>query len=164
MTDINIAYSYDDDKEGFYNDVPVSSQQSHNKPPQMSQQAPPQMSQQAPPQMSQQSPSIPSIQTQQAPSQMMMMKPRETEKFMNMYNSGVPEYSFWDRMVLSRREVLKLFILALVVVIGISLERIGCHYITNYINSNDLTTIQELLVRFSFPILIILILWIIKSL
>jgi len=92
------------------------------------------------------------------------MKQREMEKFMNMYNSGVPEYSFWDRMVLSRREILKLFILALVIVIGISLEKIGCHYITNYINSNDLTTVQELLVRFSFPIFIILILWIIKSL
>ncbi len=94
----------------------------------------------------------------------MMMKPRETEQFMNMYNTGVPEYSFWDRMVLSRREILKLVMLALVVVIGISFERIGCHYITNYINSNDLSTIQELLVRFSFPIVIILILWIIKSL
>jgi hypothetical protein len=157
MTDINIAYSYDDDKEGFYNDVPSPQSSPPNKqhqPPQQMQQQPPQQMQQQPPQ----------LQMQQAPPPQMMMRQREPEKFMNMYNSGVPEYSFWDRMVLSRREVLKLLILALVVVIGISLEKIGCHYITNYINSNDLSTIQELLVRFSFPIVIILILWIIKSL
>lgn len=74
------------------------------------------------------------------------------------------QYSFWDRMVMSRREVIKLFILSIVVVLGISLEKIGCHYITQYISSNDLTYIQELLVRFSFPIIVFIILWIIKSL
>ena len=163
MTDINIAYSYSDDKEEFYTEnTPKQSQQSQQQMQQSS--PPPQMQslphQQPPPQMQ----SSPHQQSPQQMSYMMNKQMMEKEKFMNMYNTGVPEYSFWDRMVLSRREVLKLFILALVVVIGISLEKIGCHYLTNYINSNDLTTIQELLVRFSFPILIILILWIIKSL
>jgi hypothetical protein len=74
------------------------------------------------------------------------------------------QYSFWDRMVMSRREVMKLFILSLVIILGISLEKIGCHYINQYLSSNDLTYIQELLVRFSFPIIIFIILWIIKSL
>jgi len=74
------------------------------------------------------------------------------------------QYSFWDRMVMSRREVLKLFILSIVVILGISLEKIGCHYINQYLSSNDLTTIQELLVRLSFPIIVFIILWIIKSL
>lgn len=162
MTDINIAYSFDDDKEGFYSDIPSSSQPSPpNKQSQGSSAPPPPMQQV---QHTQPQIILPQQHQQQQQQQMMMMKARETEKFMNMYNSGVPEYSFWDRMVLSRREVLKLFMLALVVVIGISFERIGCHYITNYINSNDLSTMQELLVRFSFPIVIILILWIIKSL
>jgi hypothetical protein len=74
------------------------------------------------------------------------------------------QYSFWDRMVMSRREVLKLFILSIVVILGISLEKIGCHYVNQYLSSNDLTTIQELLVRLSFPIIVFIILWIIKSL
>ena len=74
------------------------------------------------------------------------------------------QYSFWDRMVMSRREVMKLFILSIVIILGISLEKIGCHYINQYLSSNDLTYIQELLVRFSFPIIIFIILWIIKSL
>lgn len=74
------------------------------------------------------------------------------------------QYSFWDRMVMSRREVMKLFILSIVIILGISLEKIGCYYITNYLSSNDLTTFQELMVRLSFPIVIFIILWIIKSL
>jgi ABC-type bacteriocin/lantibiotic exporter with double-glycine peptidase domain len=75
-----------------------------------------------------------------------------------------PEYSFWDRMVISRREVLKLFILSLVIILGISIEKIGYHYLSNYINSVDLSSLQEFLVRLSFPILVFIILWIIKSL
>lgn len=74
------------------------------------------------------------------------------------------QYSFWDRMVMSRREVMKLFILSLVIILGVSLEKIGFHYINQYLASNDLTYIQELLVRFSFPIIVFIILWIIKSL
>lgn len=74
------------------------------------------------------------------------------------------QYSFWDRMVMSRREVMKLFILSIVIILGISLEKIGCHYINQYLTSNDLTNIQEFLVRLSFPIIIFIILWIIKSL
>jgi hypothetical protein len=74
------------------------------------------------------------------------------------------QYSFWDRMVMSRREVMKLFILSIVIILGISLEKIGYHYINQYLSSNDLTSIQELLVRLSFPIIVFIILWIIKSL
>jgi len=100
---------------------------------------------------------------------------QEPERFTNYYSyqeqtpqqypqySRTPEYSFWDRMVMSRREVLKLFILSLVIILGISLEKIGCHYLYNYISSTDLTTLQEFLVRLSFPIIIFIILWIIKS-
>ena len=101
---------------------------------------------------------------------------QQPERFTNYYNyqeqtpqqqypqySRTPEYSFWDRMVMSRREVLKLFILSLVIILAISLEKIGCHYLYNYISSTDLTTLQEFLVRLSFPIIVFIILWIIKS-
>ena len=65
---------------------------------------------------------------------------------------------------MSKREVLKLFILSIVIILGISLEKVGYHYITLYLNSTDLTTFQEFLVRLSFPIIVFLLLWIIKSL
>lgn len=75
-----------------------------------------------------------------------------------------PEYSFWDRMIMSKREVMKLFILSIVIMLGISLEKLGFHYLSSYISSTDLTSTQEFLVRLSFPIIVFLILWIIKSL
>lgn len=124
-----------------------------------------------PPQQTQQKKKSPPLEYQpQIPPQ------QETkERFTNYYEyqeqkpqQQVPQrpyqYSFWDRMVMSRREVMKLFILSIVIILGISLEKIGCHYITNYLSSNDLTTFQELMVRLSFPIVIFIILWIIKSL
>jgi len=120
----------------------------------------------------------PEIEEYQPPPQQ-QPQPRQTkpEQFTNYYpyqeqQIQIPQprpqqsyqYSFWDRMVMSRREVIKLFILSIVIILGISLEKIGCHYINQYLSSNDLTSIQELLVRLSFPIIVFIILWIIKSL
>lgn len=103
-------------------------------------------------------------QQQQQQQQHQQQQVRAKETFNNYYSQRYPEYSFWDRMVMSRREILKLFILSIVVILGISLEKIGSHYIMLYINSNDLTTFQEVFVRLSFPIVVFIILWIIKSL
>jgi hypothetical protein len=67
-------------------------------------------------------------------------------------------------MIMSKREVMKLFILSIVIMLGISLEKLGFHYLSSYISSTDLTSTQEFFVRLSFPIIVFLILWIIKSL
>jgi len=118
---------------------------------------------------------------QQPPPKVQTKKPQPPEEFTNyeyQYQAPqiqpqiqpqqntrrYPEYSFWDRMVMSKREVIKLFILSIVIILGISLEKIGCHYLTSYINNTDLTSFQEFMVRLSFPILVFIILWIIKSL
>jgi hypothetical protein len=158
MTELNLAYAnntedYEDtpqqpsfkekekEKDNLYQQqVQLQQQQQQAQMQQQQQHAQMQMQQQQPPQM------------------------RAKETFNNYYHQRHPEYSFWDRMVMSRREVLKLFILSIVVILGISLEKIGSHYIMLYINSNDLTTFQEVFVRLSFPIIVFIILWIIKSL
>ena len=75
-----------------------------------------------------------------------------------------PEYSFWDRMVMSKNDVLKLIILSLIIVLGISIEKILFHYINQYLSENLLSPIQDFLVRISIPVSVILFLWIIKSL
>ena len=75
-----------------------------------------------------------------------------------------PEYSFWDRMVLSKNDVLKLIILSLIIVLGISIEKILFHYINQYLTENLLSPMQDFLVRLSIPVSVILFLWIIKSL
>jgi hypothetical protein len=161
MTSLDLAFD-----EEFENTPPVPSkkQKSIEDYQQASQQQPPQQSPQQPSQQPQYQQSQPQSQTKEHfnnyyPYQEQASVPKSQMRIQQTY-----QYSFWDRMVMSRREVMKLFILSIVIILGISLEKIGCHYINEYLTSNDLTYIQELLVRFSFPIIVFIILWIIKSL
>ena len=73
------------------------------------------------------------------------------------------EYSFWDRMNMKKSEVIKLALFALVIVLGISIDRIGTHYILKYVSENVLTDMQEFLLRLCYPIIVFLLLWVLKS-
>jgi hypothetical protein len=153
MTELNRAYSFNGGggDSGFENFEDI-------EPP--VQQQPPRV-QSKKPQPPQQSEEFTNYEYQyQPPSPPQQGPPQQTQQQARRY----PEYSFWDRMVMSKREVMKLFILSIVIILGISLEKIGCHYLTSYINNTDLTSFQEFMVRLSFPILVFIILWIIKSL
>lgn len=75
-----------------------------------------------------------------------------------------PEYSFWDRMLLTKNDVIKLVVLSLVIVLGISIEKILFYYINQYLTENLLSPMQDFLVRLTIPVSVILFLWIIKSL
>jgi len=158
MTDLNLAYSNNDDiDEDFITSPQIKEKEKDNRDLIYQQQI--QQSQQQAPQQAQQQ------QKQILPPPQLRMR-NNTENFSNQqqYYNRYPEYSFWDRMIMSKREVLKLFILSIVIILGTSLEKIGYHYISTYISSNDLTTFQELMVRLAFPIVVFIILWIIKSL
>jgi hypothetical protein len=164
MTELNIAYANVNTED--YEDMPhqpsLKEKEKDNKDlyqQQLQQLQQQQLQQQQLQQQQQQQ----QLQQQQQTPMRVRQHADTTEKFTN-YQQRYPEYSFWDRMVMSRREVLKLFILSIVIILGISLEKIGCHYIMLYINSNDLSTFQELMVRLAFPIIVFIILWIIKSL
>ena len=172
MTELNIAYSYNgnemmDDKQS--DDMIDYQQLSQQSQQQQQQQQQPQLSQ---PQLSQQPQSLPQSQPQQlAPinnsyymSQSPMQQQQQIIKKQQVYQQRNPEYSFWDRMALSRNDVFKLVLLAFVIVLGISIFSIGNHYLTQYLSDNILSSTQEFIVRISYPILIFLLLWIIKSL
>jgi hypothetical protein len=75
-----------------------------------------------------------------------------------------PSYSFSDRMAMKRSEVIKLAIFSLVIVLAISIDRLGTHYLSKYLSDNIFTDIQEFMLRLSYPVLVFLLLWIIKSL
>jgi len=171
MTELNIAYSYNGDLmdnsnlSDNYESVDLSQQSPHpsQQSPQSSQQqqsSQPQQSsqqqlQQPPPQQAPiYQPSIPNFYPQQ---QVIQTPPKKQYQ-------RAPEYSFWDRMAMSRNDVLKLFILSLIVVLGISIDRTGSHYIKQYLTDNVLSPIQEFIVRLSYPVIIFLFIWIIKSL
>lgn len=174
MTELNIAYSYNGDLMDNNNlpenyesaDLSQQYQQPLQQQSQQQQQQPQQQPQQ-PPQLPQQ---IPVYQQPQPQSPMF-----QQQSVQNFYSppqqpapkkqyQRTPEYSFWDRMAMSRNDVLKLFILSLIVVLGISIDRIGSHYIKQYLTDNILSPIQEFIIRLSYPVIIFLFLWIIKSL
>lgn len=79
------------------------------------------------------------------------------------YASESTHLSFWDKIGQKKKEVIKVFILSLVIVLGISIDHISKHYLDNYISKSFLTETQEFLVRLSYPVMIILLIWIIKA-
>lgn len=165
MTELNIAYSYNGNDMGEENTMAnyepesyqnqLQQQQLQQSQPQLQQpQQPPPQLQQPPPQISQPSPVI---YYQPSPQQPRKQSPQQIQQ-------RTPEYSFWDRMMLSRNDVFKLILLAFVVVLGISIEKLGSHYMNTYLSDNILSPIQEFIIRLSYPLLIFILLWIIKSL
>jgi len=71
--------------------------------------------------------------------------------------------SFLDRLSRKRFEVLKVIVLAMIVLLAISMDRVLFHYMNNYLTNNILTNMQEIVVRISYPLCIILVIWVIKS-
>jgi hypothetical protein len=103
---------------------------------------------------------------QQVQQQMMSQQQQQQQQPQNttqqMYKNK-NEYNFLDRMNLKKTEVIKLALFSLVIVLGISIDRMLTYYVSKYINDNVLTDFQELLLRLSYPITIFLLLWIFKA-
>lgn len=68
-----------------------------------------------------------------------------------------------DRMNMKRGEVIKLALFSLVIVLGISIDRMLTYYLSRYVEDNVLTDFQKLLLRLSYPIAVFLLLWIFKA-
>jgi len=162
MADLFQVYGGMDDSSQNYFDEQQEAPPSKSKAPENFQMPPPPVKQ--------------AVQQQAGGVQQQQQMPRLKEGFQNMdlqeyYQPPVqvpkqrnPSYSFWDRMAMKRPEVVKLAAFGLVIVLAISLERIGTHYLTKYLADNMLTDFQEFMLRFSYPIMVFLLLWIIKSL
>ena len=168
MTELNIAYNTTDimgedlSKGIDDNDYQQQQQQQSQQSQPLLQQTQPQLQIQPQPQ-----PIIqPQIQSQPQMNNFFMPQQQQQPIIRKQYQQPQrnPEYSFWDRMIMSRPDVFKLILLSFVIVLGISIEKFATHYITSYLSDNILSPIQELLIRLSYPILIFLFIWIIKSL
>jgi len=72
--------------------------------------------------------------------------------------------SYWDRLASKRAEVFKLAVLSLVILLALSVHTMAKHYIKAYVASAFLTPMQEVLVRMSYPVMVVLVLWIMKTL
>lgn len=78
---------------------------------------------------------------------------------------GVPMYSvsFWDRMASKKWDVVKTVVLSLIVLLAIALDGVAMHYLGKYVSESILTSMQELLVRISYPAVVVLAIWVIKA-
>ena len=74
-----------------------------------------------------------------------------------------PEPTFWDKLGSTRNDIFKLFIFALVILVAISLDRFLFFYIKNYIDENMMNPTNEFLFRLSYPVALLVLIWLLKS-
>jgi hypothetical protein len=179
MTELNLLYGGDnllsdnsviDKKESSYSKI--SGQQLHQMAlnndmgeQQHSQQHAPQPPQSQSMQVAQQqiAQQMANQQAQQIANQQLQQQMMMTSQQSQPQQQRKPEYNFIDRMNLKKSEVIKLALFSLVIVMGISVDRMLTYYLSKYISDNVLTDFQELLLRLSYPITIFLLLWIFKA-
>ena len=178
MTELNLLYGGDnllndhnviERKDNAYSPQKVSSQQLHQlalnndmngDDKQMMQQAPPQSQSM---QIAQQQMQQQQMQQQQMQQQQMQQQQMQSQNNNDQNYKRRVEYNFLDRMNIKKTEVIKLALFSLVIVLGISIDRMLTYYVSRYINDNVLTDFQELLLRLSYPITIFLLLWVFKA-
>ena len=173
MTDLNLLYGPEDNlmgdqmgaKDGGMYSSQLSGQQLHKmasqntvdqEEKQQQQQQQQQLQQMQQQQMQQQ------MQQQVQQAQTVQQKPIQKPESDGQSRRKM-EYNFMDRMNMKKGEVIKLALFSLVIVLGISIDRMITFYISKYIGDNVLTDFQELLLRISYPIGIFLLLWIFKA-
>jgi uncharacterized membrane protein YdbT with pleckstrin-like domain len=174
MTDLNLLYGQEDNlmgdqmgaKDGGMYSSQLSGQQLHKMASQNT------VDQEEKQQQQQQQQQLQQMQQQQMQQQMqqqqMQQQAQQAQKVQQKPESDGQsrrkmEYNFMDRMNMKKGEVIKLALFSLVIVLGISIDRMITFYIGKYIGDNVLTDFQEILIRISYPIGIFLLLWIFKA-
>ena len=74
-----------------------------------------------------------------------------------------PQVSFWDKLGQTKGDVFKLFLFALVILIAISFDRLIFTYLKQYIDHNTLNSTNEFIIRLAYPIGVIVVIWLLKS-
>lgn len=68
-----------------------------------------------------------------------------------------------DRLFSKKKDILKVFQLALIIVLAMSIHFVIDHYLRNYVKNNDFTFERELLIRLLYPFALLFILWNMKA-
>jgi len=161
-SDLSLAYgSYEQDT----NDIDFQQPQQQQQQKQLFQQVPqvPPPTQRMPPPPPP-PPSIqPNVSYNQNPSEAIYAsaysQPQQQIRAPVYYNQSV---SITDRFFSKWYDVLKVISFALIIVLAISIDRFFTFYLTQYVSESVLSTAQEVLVRLGYPIIIIIIIWIMK--
>jgi uncharacterized membrane protein (DUF485 family) len=86
----------------------------------------------------------------------------QLQRELHKYQRNAAQPSFFDAMWAKRRELLKLLTMSLLVVIALSFHSVMEHVIKSYITENDLSSRNEVLLRFAYPLAMIMLVWFIK--
>ncbi len=70
--------------------------------------------------------------------------------------------SLLTKFISKKREMIKIFVLSLIILLALSLNDIIKNYLKLYILESDLNSRKEFLVRFAYPLTIFVFIWIIK--
>ena len=91
-------------------------------------------------------------------------QPPPQQRVVNYYRSNSdPGYSYFDNMVSKRRDVLKIIILAVTIVLGISVHAFVDFVLREMTVGKELDFKHELGLRLLYPALVILIIWLLKA-
>lgn len=157
-TDLSMAY-------GGYNEPSISQMYAQEMPPAPAIQS---MNQAPPPPVPPKKPKV--MVSVQQPNELPYQPPEAMYTQIPAHSSSqqhapVMSYndSFFDRLSSRRLEILKVFVFSLIILFAISMDRFFTHYLAQYIADSVLTKNQEILIRLSYPVAIILIIWFIKA-
>lgn len=91
--------------------------------------------------------------------------PYQPPEAMYTHTKPVPvaQESFFERIASKRFEVFKVVAFAFIILFAISMDRFFTFYLSQYISQSILTTTQEILVRASYPVAVLLMIWFIKA-
>lgn len=152
-TELNYAYGF----ENFSSDVP------HEKKEIEKPAAPkPQL-----PQPPQQAPSIKQQQTNlqnmdpnyMTADQKLHILTTEFQKQREMFENNKNQVSYFDRLWAKRRDVIKLIIFSLVILLALSFHDVTTHYLKQYFEDTMLSPTKEFLLRLVYPLIVLIALW-----
>lgn len=71
--------------------------------------------------------------------------------------------SYFDKLVAKKKDVLKLVLFSLVIILALSLHSMVKHYLKQFFEDNVMTASKEFAIRLLYPALVLLVLWNIKA-
>lgn len=71
--------------------------------------------------------------------------------------------SLWDRMADKRSDVMRLVVISFVIVFALSVHGIITHYLNDYVSRSSVSDALEMAIRFSYPLIVLVLIWIMKS-
>lgn len=106
---------------------------------------------------------------QQQMQQLMVTPPAQVQQQQHAHQhrlhppTRVLETGYFETMWLRRRDLIKVCVLSLAVLLAISAHSTAWHYLQDYVDVNGLTGGRELIVRLAYPVVIVTLLWNIKA-